>query len=1029
LELPGHSGAALRSLPEVFDAIDPQSKQPVGMGCMNMSNEAIYPALETIIGEMCDVFRSSPYFHIGSDEVSSGRLALHGGYREFMTKHGLKNDSELADHFIAAACAMVKRRGKKAIKWEGLSNYATRDVIIMAWEGNSTGAAEALSRGYTTITCPWNLGVPWEAWNMYRCNASQLKKGDAVLGATLVAWEQPPAFHVASLRNLPLRQERTWGPDNQVTVAGFAERFQPLDAVAGKLLDLPPQARSPTTFDSSAGVSDFLEPVFAFDGNDATYFKSAAALRQDDHFTITFAKPLLVDSFEVLTGINGHGLGEGCEIQISADGSQFTTVGTLKDGASQAVLKENRVHAVRIFAATGQRQPLVVRAVNLSLLVELAGKVANPGAAVGPGNVAALVGDTEFTYSIGSCAAPVINRGFLLKVNNGGNPCQLLGPISGRGQVELFAGGENAALELSGSAANTLEGTWTVKAGRVLLTKPPGVAALGGTIVVGSKDSTAELVLGASNQVADSATMELVDSPAGGARLNLNGASEQFEKLSLHGKSKVQTEGSLGRGVLSVRELTIDGQPLAKGVYAAPAAWLEGSGYVVVDDVRRTEIAAVVENPAAAIGAGNLAVLTAAATLRLPPGDTESAVDTGDFPLTLSVEKGSARYLGLITGNGSLRIEASAGDAARREPLEIAGAASNSFRGPTTLARGILRLNKAAGALAIPGNLALGGSANSGDGVIWGADGQLSPGAVVTIDGDQPAFLDLTGHRAEVRQVVLSSQGQIRTGSGGTLRVKQLHVAGQRLKDGEYRAPQPWLSGTGAVAVDARVDIQGVIGSPERVIGAGNIGNLVGDTTFAYPSSGGDFDILTNGHTLTLDSGNGNAFAYSGSIAGTGNVEFLMGPPYTDYKDAPLRLAGDNPNTSTGKFLVKKGRVQLEKPAGIDAISGDAIVGGQGFNDCLFWVHSDQIKDDATITLLDAGNSGPAYLHLNGCREKVAGLNMTERNRIKTDGSGGERGSLTVKSLRIGAMEKPAGAYTATTAPWIEGQGHVIVAP
>jgi hexosaminidase len=55
MEVPGHSGAALRSLPEIFDAINPDSKQPVGMGCMNMSNEAIYPALDTIIGEMCDV--------------------------------------------------------------------------------------------------------------------------------------------------------------------------------------------------------------------------------------------------------------------------------------------------------------------------------------------------------------------------------------------------------------------------------------------------------------------------------------------------------------------------------------------------------------------------------------------------------------------------------------------------------------------------------------------------------------------------------------------------------------------------------------------------------------------------------------------------------------------------------------------------------------------------------------------------------------------------------------------------------------
>ena len=157
-EVPGHSGAASRSLPEIFDAINPQSKQPVGMGCMNMSNEEIYPALDTIIGEMCDVFRSSPYFHIGSDEVTSGRLSLHPGYKAFMAKHGLKDDHQLADHFVAAVCAMVKKHGKKAIKWEGLANTATKDVIIMAWEANSTVATDMLARGYTTITCPVEPG-------------------------------------------------------------------------------------------------------------------------------------------------------------------------------------------------------------------------------------------------------------------------------------------------------------------------------------------------------------------------------------------------------------------------------------------------------------------------------------------------------------------------------------------------------------------------------------------------------------------------------------------------------------------------------------------------------------------------------------------------------------------------------------------------------------------------------------------------------------------------------------------------------
>jgi hypothetical protein len=286
----------------------------------------------------------------------------------------------------------------------------------------------------------------------------------------------------------------------------------------------------------------------------------------------------------------------------------------------------------------------------------------------------------------------------------------------------------------------------------------------------------------------------------------------------------------------------------------------------------------------------------------------------------------------------------------------------------------------------------------------------------------------LDGHRVALSKVVLSRAAVIRTGRGGTLRVRQLHVDGKRLKDGVYAAPQSWLDGTGTVTVDARVDVQGVIGSPDTQISQGNIANLTGPTKVSYPASGCDFDVITNGFTLTLDSGDGNAFVCTGSIAGSGNVEFYMGPSHTGFKDAPLRLGGDRPNTTSGKFLVKKGRVQLEKPRGVDSISGDVIVGGQGFNDCLFWKQSDQLKDSVNITLLDAGNNGAAYLDLNGCNETAASLTMTVHNKVKTDGPGGS-GVLTVKSLTVGGVKKVAGEYTAATDSWIEGKGKVIVRP
>jgi hypothetical protein len=1021
-EMPGHSGAATRALPEIFDAINPESKQPVWIGCMNMSNEALYPALDTLIGEMCDVFKSSPYFHIGSDEVTSGRLSLHPGYKAFMEKHRLKNDSELADHFVREVCALVKKHGKKAIKWEGLANFATKDVIIMCWEGNSTFATEALARGYTTITCPWGLYVPWEQWSMYRCNASQLKRGDAVLGATLVAWEQPPEFHINSLRNLPSRQERTWGPDNKVTVAGFAERFQPLDAVAGKLLQMPVNPQLDATFTSSAGIRDFLEPAFALDGNDATFFKSATAPKAGDHFTVTFKEPRLIHAIEVLTGINGHGMLNGGQVQVSSDGSNFTTVGKLDQGSAAVELKENRVRAVRLLAGSQQTEPMVVRAINLHLLVEVSGVVRNPSKAVGAGNVAMTKGDAEFAYPIGECAVPVINRDSVLKLNNGGNPFTYTGPISGSGTVEIYAGAPNAPLTLAGKASNTMQGKWLIQSGSVSLAKQASSNAMAGMISLADQ---AKLVWNGSNQVKD-AHIQLLSSDKGASSLNLNGFSETIGRLTLAAGTKVLTGGPHGGGVLRVRELWVEGKRMPRGVYTSSTGWVQGNGYVVAGDVKQVEVSGAVDDPEKAIGAGNIALLKAGTTFKLPEGDCSVHVATGEFPLTLSAS-GKTRLGGMIAGHGGVRIDAS-GD---HHPFEFAGPHGNTYQGATTLTHGVLKLSKPAHVTAIPGHLTLGGSAaeNKGDGVIWTADDQLSPAAVVILQGTQPSFLDLDGHKESLSKVVLSRTAVIRTGKGGILRVKQLIVDGTRLKDGVYMAPQSWLEGTGTVHVDARVDVKGVIGSPEVQIGHGNIANLVGDTKFSYPASGCYHNVITNGFTLSFDSGDGNAFSCTGSISGTGNVEFYMGPSYTGFKDAPMPLAGDKPNTTTGKFFVKKGRVQLEKPRGVDAISGDVIVGGQGFNDCLFWKQSDQLKDTVNITLLDAGNSGAAYLHLNGCSETAASLTMTVRNSIRTDAAEGGSGTLTVKSLTIGGVKKPTGVYTAETEKWIEGKGKVIVRP
>jgi hexosaminidase len=239
LESPGHSSIACGTMPEVFGYVDPATGRPVGQGMMNIANPKLYEALDTIIGEMCDVFVSSPYFHIGFDEVSGlGNVAATPEAKAFMQDKGLKDANELMSHFALRVHEMVKKRGKTTIIWEGPANGVSKDIIHMTWDGNARTAERLVSQGICTITVPWNLaGVSWHEWTMYHSNGSVLKKGDPVLGAMLPVWEQQGEVNFRWLRGgLPKRQERSWGPDTVIDPTNFARRSEATDQVLDRLL-------------------------------------------------------------------------------------------------------------------------------------------------------------------------------------------------------------------------------------------------------------------------------------------------------------------------------------------------------------------------------------------------------------------------------------------------------------------------------------------------------------------------------------------------------------------------------------------------------------------------------------------------------------------------------------------------------------------------------------------------------------------------------------------------------------------------
>jgi len=215
LETPGHCSGYQA-------ALQPALGEP-GVHMMDIANDGIYPNLEEIINDMCDVFRSSPYFHIGGDEIQWDWYANAPHVKEYLKAHNMREidkggKEDLLKQHVLRLNEFIKKNGKKTIFWGGWQGPPQipelNDCIIYSW---FAGAKEAQDAGFTTITVPWEIKVPGEKWNIYSSNSDMLKRTDKVLGGCRVAWEQSAETYVIACVYQGFRQEGTWAVDSTAT--------------------------------------------------------------------------------------------------------------------------------------------------------------------------------------------------------------------------------------------------------------------------------------------------------------------------------------------------------------------------------------------------------------------------------------------------------------------------------------------------------------------------------------------------------------------------------------------------------------------------------------------------------------------------------------------------------------------------------------------------------------------------------------------------------------------------------------------
>jgi len=146
IEMPGHSGAALRAYPEL-------GCEPRADAVAFCPKDATFAFLQDVLGEVIALF-PGPYVHVGSDEVDKEPWRKSPEAQAIIAREGLKNEDELQSFFARRMERFITGRGKRMIGWdEILQGGLAPRTIVMSWRGES-GGVEAVRQKHPAIMSP-----------------------------------------------------------------------------------------------------------------------------------------------------------------------------------------------------------------------------------------------------------------------------------------------------------------------------------------------------------------------------------------------------------------------------------------------------------------------------------------------------------------------------------------------------------------------------------------------------------------------------------------------------------------------------------------------------------------------------------------------------------------------------------------------------------------------------------------------------------------------------------------------------------
>ncbi|MCX6927384.1 MAG: family 20 glycosylhydrolase, partial [Verrucomicrobia bacterium] len=250
IDLPGHSGRLIADAHDVFGI-------PGNGSTVNIASPKTIEALTALLNEVMDVFQSTPYVHLGADEVGLDGLDRTPEYKAAQEKFGIKSVHDLYCKFIADMQAVIANRGKKTIVWEEACNPGgayplPKDALVMVWS-QGRNPNDIVKNGCEVVNATWTplyivrdnkkslaFLFDWALPKFGREGSTDyttLTDTSKLMGTQLCSWENSEAIEIQSLRDrLALVAERAWNPKAGGTFAEFKSRLAHTDALLEKLV-------------------------------------------------------------------------------------------------------------------------------------------------------------------------------------------------------------------------------------------------------------------------------------------------------------------------------------------------------------------------------------------------------------------------------------------------------------------------------------------------------------------------------------------------------------------------------------------------------------------------------------------------------------------------------------------------------------------------------------------------------------------------------------------------------------------------